>query len=66
MRHAIHMVWKRTRCSPCIGMRISSFLCKASSSFYDKPLEVLVYKAADNEVDDFGSCREVIVRLIDA
>ncbi|KAI0694924.1 hypothetical protein C8T65DRAFT_744234 [Cerioporus squamosus] len=41
-------------------------LCKASSAFYDAPLDVLVYKAEDNGLYDFGSCREVVVQLVDA
>ncbi|RDX44922.1 hypothetical protein OH76DRAFT_1408529 [Lentinus brumalis] len=41
-------------------------LCTGSSTFYDKPLDVLVYKAEDNGVYDFASCREIAVQLVDA
>ncbi len=41
-------------------------LCTGLSTFYDKPLDALVYKAEDNGVYDFASCREVAVQLVDA
>ncbi len=41
-------------------------LCTGSSTFYDQPLDVLVYKAEDNGVYDFASCCEVAVQLVDA
>ncbi|RPD60888.1 hypothetical protein L227DRAFT_86344 [Lentinus tigrinus ALCF2SS1-6] len=41
-------------------------LCTASSEFFPEPLDVLVYKAEDNGLYDFASCREVAVQLVDA
>lgn len=41
-------------------------LCKAESKFFDGFLDALVYKAENNGLYDFASCRSVVVQLIDA
>ncbi|KAI0694921.1 hypothetical protein C8T65DRAFT_698873 [Cerioporus squamosus] len=44
----------------------ASLICRGASEFFDHPLDILVYKAQDNEAYDLSSCREVAVQLVEA